>query len=50
MIGMDLGIPLNHQRDWMLFIGLNASVLGQLEGDLSTAYLAGARLGLEKQW
>jgi hypothetical protein len=48
--GMDLGIPLNRQQDWMLFIGANAAMLAQREGDFRTAFLVGGRLGLEKQW
>ena len=48
--GLDLGIPLNRARDWMFFVGANVSVLTQLQDDYRTAFLAGARLGLEKQW
>lgn len=48
--GFDVGIPLNHERDWMLFVGVNGSMLSQLSGDHLTAFLAGGRLGLEKRW
>jgi len=46
--GVDLGIPLTLKGDWELFIGAHASYLRQLEGEQRTAFLIGARIGIEK--
>gem|GEM_PF-6393159 len=48
--GLELGIPLNRQREWMLFVGANTAMLTQMEDNYRITFLAGARLGLEKQW
>jgi hypothetical protein len=49
-LGLDLGIPLDRQREWMLFIGLNGSMLAQLDDENRMAFLAGGRLGIERRW
>lgn len=45
--GIDLGIPLSYRRNWELFFGVHGSYLSQLEGDKRTAFLVGARIGIE---
>lgn len=49
-LSFDLGIPLTRARDWELFLGTHGTMILQLEGDSRTAFLVGARVGLEKYW
>ena len=49
-VGYDLAVPLTHEADWKLFIGLNGRLLTQFEEDQRIAFLLGARLGIEKSW
>lgn len=46
-LGLDVGRPLERNRRWQAFLGVHGSLLLPLSPDGRTAFLAGARIGLE---
>ena len=46
-LGLDFGLPLSRTRDWGLFLGAHTHVLLSLMEQDRTAFLLGARLGIE---
>lgn len=46
-LGLDLSFPLSRSRDWQLFLGAHSHILLPMVEPDRTAFLAGARLGLQ---
>ncbi|HEX2188353.1 MAG TPA: hypothetical protein VHG51_05610 [Longimicrobiaceae bacterium] len=49
-LGLEMGVPLSRLREWELILGVHGGMLGQIEDDRRSAWLLGARLGLEHTW
>lgn len=49
-LGVDLGIPLDRMREWQLLLGAHGQMMMRLEGDELAAFMAGLRVGLERNF
>jgi hypothetical protein len=46
-VGFDIGLPLDRMREWQVFLGTHFRWLQTLDEGKTSAFLAGARFGLE---
>ncbi len=49
-LGLELGVPADRLRQWNLLVGAHGRLLGTLEGESLSAWLLGARIGLERRF